>query len=538
MNRNTSGLVALCGAVALIAGCNDSDSDGLPVLSGPQTGSVSVNLASAGVTFPTQPQGIDLSGTAVYDDPTDTVTLSLTVRDGSKTILQNPKVIPTNLSEGTITGDGTFGLPGPADGGSDPYIYYGPEEILPKESVTRDIVINGVTGAVADITMDVEIVMHPYWILSPGYDEIGVVDSSGSGQETTVDIEALGFLGQPPIKKPDGGVRDTRFLPFASTADGRYVYFSCWNQPAVGKLDLSDLTASFGPSLAALPLAFDGTGPVGSVDSLTLSPDEKYVYAVLNDGCHSLRNNQTYPGPDVKVYKLNASNLSIVDSVELFPSTVIPPPTDGGLTYLEYRGRRLSISDDGTMGALAVTDLGTVYLLDLNGLTVVDQDDVTAGDQGFDVSATSITPRHAAISGDASTIYVAYSGNDGTLDVIDVATGGITTLAPLTLSTNNNVGFLEFGPDGRLYYGRNFDALVPGVSIYDPVGDAWVELTDIASAEGISFGETSYCVADQDDDTIQCFAYADDTTVPVEATALDTLTAPVDNGHGLVLTDI
>jgi hypothetical protein len=540
MSRNTMGLVALLGA-ALLAGCSDDDDDdSLPALSGPQQGSITIDLATNGVTFPTQPQGAKLGGTAVYDDPTDTITLSLSITNKTSTLLQNPKVVPTNLSEGTITGDGTFG-PLPGDGGPPPYIYYGPEAMLPNTVVTRDITIDGVTGVNPEVTLDVEVLLHPYFVVCSDYDQVTVLDSSGTGQSADVNAEAVGFFGSPP-PPPNGGTSggDTRLQPFVSSADGRYVYFSCWNQPAVAKLDLSNLSVAMSGSLVALPLKFDATGPVGSIDALTLSPDGKYIYATLNDGCHSIRSPQTYPAPSVQVVKLNAANLAKIDSVEVFPATVIPPVADGAITYLEYRGRRVSISDDGTTGAMAVTDLGTVYLLNLSNMTVTDVDGVTAGTQGFDVSGTAITVRHAAISGDGSTIYVAYNdSSDGTLDVIDVATGGITTEAPTTVSAGDSQpGFLEFGPDGRLYYGRNYDGAVPGLSIFDPVGDAWVEVTDVANANAIEFGETSYCVSDQSDGTIQCFAYADDSTVPAEASGLDTISAPIDFGHGLVLTDI
>ncbi len=533
MHSKQFALAALCAAAGLAAGCSSSSGGGAPALQGPQVGSASVNLATAAVTFPTQPQGIKLSGTAVYDDPTDVVTLSLTLRNASKTILQNPKVIPTNLTEGTVTGDGSFGVPSPADGSAPIFISYGPEAVLPKGTVTRDIVINGVTGAVPDIAFDLEVLLHPFFVYNTGFEGVGVVDSSGALADTAISVESLGFKGLPPA--PDGGTSagDTKFEARATSPDKRYVYFTCWNQPAVGALDLSTLTMTLGSNLTTGAIAFDGTGALGSVADIVPSLDGNFLFCVLNDGTHSFRTD-TYGNPLVRVVKLNSKSLAVVDSVDVVDTAPVPV----GGPVLNPRGRNLSLSADGTQGAMAIVEAGQVFLLNMTNLTVIDQDAVTAGNQGFDVSATSVDCRVAAISPDGTEIYVAYKNSDGTLDVIDVATGTITPLAPTTLGTSVNISFLKFGPDGRLYYGRNFDATAPTLSIFDPGAATWTETIPATELDDIYFGTNDYCLIDGENSAISCYGYDDDTVIPTEAAGLNGVPITVGFGHGLVRTTL
>jgi DNA-binding beta-propeller fold protein YncE len=519
------------GIVLLLGSCGSGSGGGgagLVDLVGPQTGSMTIQLASGMVTFPSDPQALDLSATAVYDDASDSVDVALTLRNGSTSTLQNAKVVPSGLSEGTVISDADY--PGPADGGL-VFVAYGPEQILPGDSVTRTLRIEGVGGAAPEVTLDLEVVQHPSLVFLHFWNTIGVVDAAGGLLPALIDVHSLGFRGD---------LGDARFQAYAVSADGRYVDFAARNQPAVLRFDLADFSASFGPSLAPLSLGFDGNGPVGSVDSLTPSPDRAYLYAVLNDGAHAYRHSQTYPAPAVELVKLDALDLSVVDRVEVMPSSVIPPVADGGTTYVEYRGRRLSVSADGTLGALAITGVGTVMLVDLATMTVLDQDALALGNQGFDVSATSQEPRLVALSPSGETIYVAHAGpGDGTLDVIDVASGGITALAPPTPSSiESKNGFLEFGPDGRLYYGRQEPGVAPGLSIYDTAGSSWVELPALQAATAIAFGGSDYCVRDDEAGELRCFTYAADAAVPAPATGLFSLPGSSLAGHGLVRTSL
>jgi hypothetical protein len=526
------GFFSLLVSAALVAGCSSGSSGGNPALTGPQTGSVSVNLATGVVSVPDQAQGIAFSGSAAYDDPTDTVTLSLSIKNTSKTLLQNAKVLFTSVSEGTIIGDGTYATFTPADGGGVPYVYYGPESVLSNGSVTRDITIENVTGAAANLLVDLEVKVHP-WIFLPTYwSGIQAVDASGSGQ--SLNIEGNDIIGT--AFRSSGWLS---VMPSAVSEDGRYVYFGHINQPAIGRLDMTDLSFTLGESLMDTPLAFDGTGPIGSVEHLTTSPDGNYIYAVLNADAHLYAASGQFPTATVELIKLNAKTMAEVDRVTVYEPVALAG--DGGGSS-SIRGRPLSISADGTLGALPITEAGLVSLINLTSMTLVDTDSVTPGEQGFDVSATGTGARFAAISPDKLSICVAHQTSDspdGTLDSIDVATGGIVAMAPDTAAPagEHRAAFLTYGPDGRLYYGRGNSAVTPGVSIFDPQSDTWTELDSDVDALGIAFSSSAYYLWDEATEQVRAYSLSTDQELSFEATGVPGISLPgAGSGHGLLLT--
>ncbi|MCZ6596089.1 MAG: WD40 repeat domain-containing protein [Planctomycetota bacterium] len=492
----------------LVPACHDSSS--WRNLIGPQTGSLSVSIATGKVNVVTQPQALTLSGTAVLDSPASTLTVSLLLQNISNQIVFNPKILVTNLNEGTVTGDGTFG-----GGGGDPYVYYGPKSMRSGASVTRDIVIDGVSGTIPDITLDVEIVFHPMFFVSSDYDVLMAVDSSGTNQTFLIDGLPLGYQGD--------NFFDMVFLDGVASPDGRFIYMGSRNQPALTILDTTTLLPVMGKDLTGNGnIAFDSTGTIGSVDAVTMSPDAKHLYAVLNEGAHAVRFSGTYNTPEVSVVKIRRSDLSVVGRLTLL---------DPGAPFIEHRGHKASLSADGSLGVVAVTEQGLVFLFDAVSMTLL---------QTFDVSTTSTELRLAALAPDGSTIYAAYIDNDGTLDVIDVATGGVSTLALPTPETSLNwVGALTFGPDGRLYYTRVTQS--PGLSIYDPVSMTWVEQTVVGACYGVAFSAdgTTYYANDYDNSEIHAFDIATDAIIPNEADGGPTI--PHSNwvwGHCFIVTPL
>lgn len=499
-----------------------SGSTGPVVLSGPQTGSLSIDLATGTAQVTAQPQALELDAQAAYDAAAERVTVTLGTGNNSTATLHNAKLLVRSLSEGSVVGDGVFG---PAGGvAPPPYVYLGPSSIAPGESTANDFVIEGVTGAQPVLSIDFELAFHP-WLFTPGgYRVLAGEDASGSGQRIGVDLTAFGFFATDP-----DGSHDTQFQPALASDDGRFVYLTCRNQPAVAVLDTTTMAVTLSNDLTGGVLANDGTGSVGHVSGLSASPDGSLLYAVLNH-THSFRHNQTYPPTTVDLVVLNEVTLSIAATL-----TVFEPATGVGTgEFLEFRGRKLSVTADGAFGALPITRTGLVAYIDLADLQVAEL---------FDVSGSHLDPRFAAISPDGGEVYIAYNSNDlpsdGTLDVLDVATGLLSPLSPPTPGAANFVGALEFGPDGRLYYGRNHGT-EPGLSIYDPATGTWVEQPEARSGSGVAFAAdgSRYYVHDNDDGDLHVFDAATDAPLPFDASGLSSLpNAGGGFGHGLVVTD-
>jgi DNA-binding beta-propeller fold protein YncE len=139
------------------------------------------------------------------------------------------------------------------------------------------------------------------------------------------------------------------------------------------------------------------------------------------------------------------------------------------------------------------------------------------------------------------------TGSDGTLIAIDVATGTSNPLPPPTLDgdTNNSIGALTFGPDGRLYYLRPYDMDVPNVSIYNRTTLTWNEFdpppgVGFPEAVGIAFSAdgTRYFVFDRNNRRVAVYDTATDALVLNPADGSDAL--PTNNltrwGHPSMVT--
>ncbi|MHC5010269.1 MAG: hypothetical protein ACYTG6_04865, partial [Planctomycetota bacterium] len=108
--RNPFALSLFLVSLALLPACGGGGGGGFvpPPPPGPQLASLSVDLGTNTLSI-VQPANLTLSGTAVYDDVADTVTIDLTIlNSGFPRLIFNLKALVTALAEGTVTGDGTF----------------------------------------------------------------------------------------------------------------------------------------------------------------------------------------------------------------------------------------------------------------------------------------------------------------------------------------------------------------------------------------------------------------------------------------------
>ena len=488
---------------------------GVPEIS--QTGDISVDLGTGVVTVNNQPTMLPLMGTAVYDNVLMTLTIDLTAQNDFPRLLNNLKVLVSNLNEGTVTGDGNFG--------GTPYVHYGLDALDLGASAVAQIVVDGVTGATDPITFDVEFLNHRM-LYGDGRWDVGLIriDASGTGINDAISSEPLGY---------NGAVDDSSFDDGVVSPDGKFVYVANRNQPAITVIDTTTGTASIGIDLTTggPAIAFDATGSVGFTDSVDVSPDGQFLYTVLTEGDHpgSSDVQGARAATDVYLVKVNRATLVEDSRVQLVAADA---------TFA--KGKGFDMDSAGTVGAVCIKELGQVFMVDLTTMAIIDTDPLTAGDQPFDVSATSTDPRQVAVSPAGDTLYVAYAGfGTGALDVIDVGTGLITPLPLLSPTVDGQIGEFGFGQDGRLYYENpESSATEAALSIYTPSGGgSWVEVFSPSTgvnAYGMAFTEdgSRYYLFDASSKALHEFDATTDTIVPNEADG--GLTIPgseIDSGH-------
>jgi hypothetical protein len=457
---------------------------------GTQAAQLSIDLGTGTVTV-TNPPNFALAATAVINDAENTVTIDVDLTNNACRAVHNAKLVVDAINEGGASAAGDVTFDGKAA------LTYGPAAIAELGTRSSQLVVSNVTGAVDPLVVDASVIDHPTLVFSGGYDDAArVMDSSGVGGEARANLQPFSFR--------EGF--DSTTYPGAISPDGELLYLGHGQQPAVMTLDLTTLTVMAGTDLTGADnIAFDGTGSLGYVGSVTMSPDFQHLYAVMVTNEHrayfadtscttscdmegriaDITNNPA----DVVLIRLDRETMEEVDRITLIDDSLVRP-----------KAGPLQMSADGSLAVLPIRREGKIFLLDLDAMAIVDADTDTAGEQAFDTSASSTEPHLAALAADGSAIYVAYRGDgrngpshDETLDVIEAATGNVTTLAPgtPTATTDNRTGFLRFGPDGRLYYGRKavdgVNVSVLGVSIFDVSTPAEVHHHDLESVNALVF---------------------------------------------------
>jgi hypothetical protein len=508
---------------------------------GDQLGKLSVNLGDNTVTV-TNPANFTVAATANFDAGNTTLTVDVTMTNGACRAVHNPKLLATTLNDADAVAAGDFAF------GAEQALYFGPAALADAgTSETRTFTFTNVDGATDPFDIDVSVIDSPTLILNGNYDDAALVtDSTGPVDPTTVDLTPLEFGGG-----------DSTAYEGAVSPDGELLYLGHGQQPQIVTVDLTTLTAVGGADLTGADgIANDGTGTIGYVASVTMSPDYQYLYAVLVTGEHrayfagdlascAADTRCDFQGrladinvtsADIDLIRLDRTTLAEVDRLNLLTASTVRP-----------KASHLSMTPDGSLGAVAVVREGKVFLVNLETMTLVDGDPNTAGDQPFDVSASSTEPRHVAISPDGATLAVAYRGDgrggpahDESLDLINVADAAITPLAvttPTADNTDNLPAFLTFGPDGKLYYGRKDGAVA--LSVFDLAGPTEVEIGAGTISNAMTFAPDGSAFAwTTDGGTAVHLDLTTGDPIPLEATGADTMSNGGGFGHMCLLSPL
>jgi hypothetical protein len=429
------------------------------------TATLTVSLANQTVTVNGLPSTAQLTGTVAYDDAADSAAVTLTYTNMSTRLLFHLKTLYAVPNQGTVEADGTLDAV--------PFTHFGPAAFdAAAVRAAQPFTIAGIDGTVDPITIDVTFRTDPSWIVSANWDNgPGIVDSSNSGMAREGNSEPFGFRGE---------VGDNHVQSLAVSPDGRLIYMGMRNKPSIVIKDATTLEAVIGADLD------DGTG-IGGVMWLQLSPDAQTLYALMLYGDHPYLGRPSGAGagclgtagdpacaftpPDLVLVKLRRSDLMELDRVALVTDAAVQ----------ETRSPMFAMSADGTRAAVPIRPAGSVVLVDLAAMSIV---------QTIDVSAHFDDPHGVAFSASGDRLFVSERSGTAGLLSIDTISYAITEEVPTTAAVNHTTaGELERGPDGKIYMLRNMG---PELAVYDPVGDSWHEVDLPNGPTAIAFPDADH----------------------------------------------
>ncbi|MDF1700711.1 MAG: hypothetical protein P1V36_06095 [Planctomycetota bacterium] len=455
-----------------LAACGGSGGGGGSSAPGPQITVLAVDITAGTVTVTSPASNLVVTGTATQLHAAGDATVDLSVLSNFPRLLFNLKAVVTSIDDGTAAGDGLF------DG--NPYKYFGPNALAPGAMESGSFNITGLTGTT--FTMTIEWLDHPM-VFVPDDNNGGpptAMDSSGTGQNTP--LVTLPFAFQT-ISRGNAGNQGGCVSP-----DGRFLYLSPRNQSGIITVDLTTMTPVMGTDLSGGTIAFDGTGSVGFLDDVQMSPDGAFLYALLTVGCHAYSSeggdingsgafaSRQAATTDVHVVKIDRATMAEVNRATLATGLA----QIGGDSQV---GKGLSLSRTGSRLAACIRNGGLCFVVDANTMAILDADPITGGVQGFDTTSIGDQPRRTFFRDD-NNLLVAFSGSantmggthDGTMLTIDVSTLTLGTLAPsadYAGRTYHYIGAMRRHPDGRMFLFHPFDGSYPCVAVYDFLTASW-----------------------------------------------------------------
>lgn len=485
-----------------------------------QTATLSIDVATLEVTVTSQPENFSLSGSVrelLPFAPGVPLGLALRVKNQTGRPVFNLKAVVTSASDGiselNVGGHGLFA--------GSPFTHYGNAGFDVNMTRTQYIGISGYDDTATSIDLEIMLVDSPLVLTTSDYygGDLYAGDLSGAGISTALDINQFTFGGG-----------NTNPMRGVIAPDGRYAYYGLRNQPAILVVDTLTLTPMVGPSLMPTDIAFDESGAVGMTRAVTMSPDGMYLYATLMTHMHAYTcSTYNYDGTDPAVEN-DPPSIGTIEVVKLDRATLAEVGRAVLLTGVsEAQGRELTLSADGSRGAIAIKVNGDSYgvpaeqvhgrffVLNTSDMSIVDGDDAAAF-ESFDVSSYNAEVDAATISPDGSTVYVVTDNQDAPMINVDIATGTATPVEGHGLEGELYTRNLTFGPDGRLYwmdYYLGGHIFTPGASA---TAGTWTHGLD-TSVRDIAFipSRLQYGQFSFNDQRIKIYDLATDTLINSEA---------------------
>lgn len=421
--------------------------------------------ASAVLTATPIFEGYEMNGTTqVLGGGADNIlTVDLNLQNtGIARLVFNAKAYVTAIDNGTVAGS--------ADDGTNQGAWFGARG-LEQNGITQPgrFEISAYTANPINLTLEFKDDPTLFVPADEDCDLFLGVDSSGESSYNIVGQGANAYTGYNEYP----GTREA-----AASPDGRWLATGARTQPYVYLFDLTTFAPSIGIDLG------DATG-VGTVESVKFSPNGDFLYATVTHGTHAPNwygaddDHIQQPGPGFlsvaqtgELVKIAFPAMTVVDRVELFADSTV-----------DAVARNLSVSSDGTLVAVAIANSGQVALVNTTDMTLTTL---------VDVSAQAPAPRQVAVSPDGTKTYVGFrSGNDpvtgtdyahdGTILEIDNSTFATTTVVVPNLTSGSTASYLDFGPDGKLYYGRKGIDHSASLSVYDTTAQSWNDVDFPAS---------------------------------------------------------
>lgn len=525
-------LLSACSALAvslLFCGCGGGGGGGGggPVVAGigAQTAKIEIDLATLAITVTEAPTHLTLTPepAANWIGLGTPLTFGLGIENGYGRLLFNLKAVVESISDvaGTATGDGTF------DGKQ--FFYYGPNALDVAAMANGAITLENLSSDTGTLELELTFLNHKMFFGSNGYydGDLYANDGAGTGMSHFIDIGQFGSSGQGDSTSSGNGT------PFEGccSADGRYAYFGCRNQPAIIILDTTTMTPTLGTDLTGadnIKHDGDGTGSWGFTRGVTMSPDGQFLYVMLHTNAEmyecSISVYDDLNGT-IELVKLNRATLAEVSRVTIL----------SGID--EVHAHPLRISSDGTRGSCSLHVYDSSYghpTVTVQG-KIVALNLVTMTPTIHDVSSVGLEVERATVTPDGQSIYLAFSDSSfGGLYRMPFLGGAITEVGPaITGFTWQYCKKLDFGPDGRLYI-----VAYSGFAIYNPATNTMSEparSNNAAYGLGFCASEGRYYVM-RDDSLIECRAVGTDSIVPSPADGDDEIASPDHSeGHSFLI---